>query len=288
MKEKKEKKQDNFFHRLRNKYRLSILNDQTYEEVLKFRLSRMNVIILVGGFAIALMLLVTMLIAFTPIREFIPGYPDGRTRKGYINNALKVDSLEKEIKNWQLYYNNISIILNGGEPIAVESKPDTNRRYSNINFSKSGEDSLLRQQIEADNLYNLTASVNENSKQQSIFFIPPIKGVVINHYNPFQNHYGIDLVAAPNEVVLAVADGTVIISSWTLETGFTIGIQHKNNYISFYKHNSKLLKRQGERVNSGEAIAIIGNSGELTTGPHLHFELWHDGTPVDPAKYIHF
>lgn len=288
MKKKKDKNKTSFFRKLRYKYRLSILNDQTYEEVLKFRLSRMNVIIFIGGFAITLILLVILLIAFTPIREFIPGYPDGKTRKGYIENALKVDSLEREMNNWLQYYENISIVLNGGEPRTIESKPDTSRKYSNIDFSKSEEDSLLRLQIEADNMYNLSSNYNDNSKQQSIFFLPPIKGVTINHYNPLQNHYGIDLVASPNEVVLAVADGTVVLSSWTLETGFTIGIQHKNNYISFYKHNSKLIKKQGERVRAGETIAIIGNSGELTTGPHLHFELWHNGNPIDPSKYIHF
>lgn len=288
MSDKKEKKRNRVIQKLRHKYRLSIRNDQTYEEVLKFQLSRMNVIILVGGFAIALMLLVTLLIAFTPIREFIPGYPDGKTRKGYITNALKVDSLEKVIQNWQVYYDNISILLNNGEPVVYESKPANGQKYTNIDFSKSVDDSLLRMQIEADNMYNLSTSLEDTDNQQNIFFIPPIKGVVINHYNPLQSHYGIDLVAAQNEVVLAVADGTVMISSWTLETGYTIGIQHKSSYISFYKHNSKLLKQQGERVNAGEPIAIIGNSGELTTGPHLHFELWHNGSPVDPAKFIHF
>lgn len=288
MNEKKGKNHSKFFQKLRNKYRLSILNDQTYEEVLKFRLSRMNVIILVGGFTIALILLVTLLIAFTPIREFIPGYPDGKTRKGYIENALKVDSLERQMDNWQKYYDNISVLLNGGEPRSVESKPDPTRKYSNITFEKSVEDSLLRMQVEADNMYNLSTTIEETNKQQNLFFLPPIKGVVINHYNPLQNHYGIDLVASPNEVVLAIADGTVVLSSWTLETGYTIAIQHNNNYLSFYKHNSKLLKRQGERVRAGETIAIIGNSGELTTGPHLHFELWHNCNPLDPSKYINF
>ena len=115
-----------------------------------------------------------------------------------------------------------------------------------------------------------------------------MKGVVTNHYDPPQNHYGIDLVAAPNEVVLAVANGTIVLSGWTLETGYTLSIQHENNFISVYKHNSKLLKHQGDRVKAGEAIAIIGNSGELTTGPHLHFELWQNGNSVDPTKFIHF
>ncbi|MBQ9471122.1 MAG: M23 family metallopeptidase [Bacteroidales bacterium] len=274
--------------RLRSKYRLSILNDQTYEEVVKLRVSWLNIIIALGGFALALILLVTLLIAFTPIRELIPGYPDGNTRKGYIANALKADSLEARMTEWQRYYETISIILNDGQPRAVNITPDSGHKYKNLDFSKSIEDSLLRQEIETENIYNIAELNNNGSSGTNIFFLPPIKGVVINHYNPHQNHYGIDLVAPPNEVVLAIADGTVILSSWALETGHTMAIQHKNNYISFYKHNSKLLKRQGERVKAGETIAIIGNSGELTTGPHLHFELWYDCSPLDPAEFIHF
>lgn len=282
------KKRVKIFRNLWDKYRLTIYNDQTFEEVWQLRLSRMNVIIFFGGFAIALVISVTVLIAFTPIREFIPGYPDGKTRKGYVQNALKVDSLERVLDQWRDYYSNINVILNGGEPHSIESKPDTSKRYKSIEFSKSEEDSLLRMQIEADEMYNLSFNYSETNKQKTIYFIPPVKGVVTNGYNPLVYHYGIDLVAAPNEVVLSIAKGTIILSNWTLETGYTLSIQHDNNFISVYKHNSKLLKRQGDRVEAGEAIAIIGNSGELTTGPHLHFELWQNGHSVDPAKFINF
>lgn len=282
------KKRVRIFRNLWDKYRLSIYNDQTYEEVWQLRLSRMNVIIFFGGFAIALVLGVTVLIAFTPIREFIPGYPDGKTRKGYVQNALRVDSLERVLDEWKNYYANINVILNGGEPHSIESRPDTSKHYKSIEFSKSEEDSLLRMQIEADEMYNLSFNYSGNSRVSTPYFIPPVKGVVTNAYNPRINHYGIDLVAAPNEVVLAIANGTIVLSNWTLETGYTLTVQHENSFISVYKHNSKLLKRQGDRVEAGEAIAIIGNSGELTTGPHLHFELWQNGNAVDPAKFIHF
>ncbi|MGD9978152.1 MAG: M23 family metallopeptidase [Bacteroidales bacterium] len=282
------KKKVRIFRNLWSKYRLSIYNDQTFEEVWQLRLSRMNVLIFFGGFAIALIVGVTVLIAFTPIREFIPGYPDGKTRKGYVQNALKVDSLENVLNQWKNYYSNINVILNGGEPQSIDSKQDTSKRYKSIEFTKSEEDSLLRQQIEADEMYNLSFNYSQENKSNTIYFIPPVKGVVTNHYDPPQNHYGIDLVAAPNEVVLAVANGTIVLSGWTLETGYTLSIQHENNFISVYKHNSKLLKHQGDRVKAGEAIAIIGNSGELTTGPHLHFELWQNGNSVDPTKFIHF
>lgn len=282
------KRKIKIFRNFRNKYRLSILNDETFEEVWQYRLSRMNVIIAVGGFAIFLIIMVSVLIAFTPLREFIPGYPDGETRKGYVKNALRADSLERVLKQWENYYANINTILNGGVPLTIESKADTAKHSRTVEYARSKEDSLLRNQIEADQMYNLSFNSSGNTKTNTFFFIPPVKGIVTNRYSPLQNHYGIDLVAAPNEVVLAVAKGTVILADWTIETGYTIAVQHENNFISVYKHNSKLLKRQGDVVGAGDAIAIIGNSGELTTGPHLHFELWQNGNTLDPSKFIHF
>jgi len=281
------KKFNKIFRNLWNKYRLSIYNEDTYEAVWQLRLSRMNVIVFLGGFAIVLVALVTVLIAFTPLREFIPGYPDSKTRKGYVENALKIDSLERVIVKWQRYYEDINILLNGGEPLTGrEIKPDTLMRSSKIDLSRSDEDSLLRLQIESNEMFNLSIGTPQEDNKRIPFFIPPVKGIITNKYNPSNKHYGIDLVAAPNEVVLAVAKGTVVISTWSLETGYTIAIQHEDGFISVYKHNSRLLKKQGEMVATGDAIAIIGNSGELTTGPHLHFELWHNGAPVDPSKFI--
>ncbi|MEW5845482.1 MAG: M23 family metallopeptidase [Bacteroidota bacterium] len=283
------KKKIKIFKNLWNKYRLSIYNEETYEEVWQLRLSRMNVIVFFGGFSIVLVALVSILIAFTPLREFIPGYPDSQTRKGYVKNALKVDSLERVVAQWQRYYEDINILLNGGEPLTVrETTTDSVKRTSRVELSRSEEDSLLRLQIESDEMFNLSVGTNTNSKSNIPFFIPPVKGIVTNKYNPSKNHYGIDLVAGPNEGVLAIAKGTVILSTWSLETGYTITIQHEEGFLSVYKHNSKLLKRQGEFVNAGDVIAIVGNSGELTTGPHLHFELWHHGASVDPAKFIKF
>jgi len=283
------KKKVKIFKNLWNKYRLSIFNEENYEEVWQLRLSRMNVIVFFGGFSILLIALVSVLIAFTPLREFIPGYPDSQTRKGYVKNALKVDSLERVVAQWQRYYEDINILLNGGEPLSGrQTAIDTVKPTTKVELSPSEEDSLLRMQIESDEMFNLSVGSSTAKKSNIPFFIPPVKGVVTNKYNPSKNHYGVDLVAGPNEGVLAIAKGTVILSTWSLETGYTIAIQHEEGFLSVYKHNSKLLKRQGEFVNSGDVIAIIGNSGELTTGPHLHFELWHHGATVDPAKYIKF
>jgi murein DD-endopeptidase MepM/ murein hydrolase activator NlpD len=283
------KKKVKIFKNLWNKYRLSIFNEENYEEVWQLRLSRMNVIVFFGGFSILLIALVAVLIAFTPLREFIPGYPDSQTRKGYVKNALKVDSLERVVAQWQRYYEDISILLNGGEPLTGrQTVVDTVKPTTKVELSPSEEDSLLRMQIESDEMFNLSLGTSIAKKSNTPLFIPPVKGIITNTYNPSKNHYGIDLVAGPNEGVLAIAKGTVILSTWSLETGHTIAIQHEEGFISIYKHNSKLMKRQGEFVNSGDVIAIIGNSGELTTGPHLHFELWHHGATVDPTKYIKF
>ncbi len=284
------KEKQKYLDKLKSKYRLNILNDESFEEVWTMRLSRLNVIAFIGTIAILIVTLVIVLIAFTPLREFIPGYPDGNTRRNIVINALRVDSLERELKQWTNYYNNINQILTGGEPTSIISKPDSSVKYKEIRFTRSIEDSLLRLQIEEEEMYNL--SVFDGRKKGTsignILFFTPVKGVITSGFNVQQSHFGVDVVAAPNEAVLAVADGAVILSTWTLETGNVIQIQHEDNLISVYKHNSQLLKRQGSRVKAGETIAIIGNSGELTTGPHLHFELWYDGNPIDPQKYIKF
>lgn len=285
-----EKPKTKYIHKLKSKYRLSIYNDQTFEEVWFMRLSRLNVISVVGGLAILLIVMVTTLIAFTPIREFIPGYPDGTTRRYIYQNALKTDSLERELQQWKIYLSNLHTILRGESPDNLESVPDTSIRYREIRFTRSVEDSLLRLQIESEELYNLSVIdiKRTNDRITRLHFFPPVKGVITNSFNVQKGHLGVDVVAPPNEVIVAIADGTVTFSSWTLETGYVLQIQHEDNLLSVYKHNSKLLKRAGTQVKAGEAIAIIGNSGELTTGPHLHFELWHNGTAINPEQYIVF
>ncbi|MBN1990605.1 MAG: M23 family metallopeptidase [Bacteroidales bacterium] len=286
-----ENKKKRYISKLKSKYRLSIYNDQTFEEVWVMRLSRLNVIALFGGTALFIIAMVTILIAFTPIREFIPGYPDGNTRRTIVHNALRADSLERQIAQWDIYLKHLKVVINGGELQQFGEVKDTVARNKDIKFTRSAEDSLLRAQIEEEELYNLSVFEDKRgggSDFSSKLFIAPVKGVVTNSFDEKQGHFGTDLVASPNEVVVAVADGVVTLSSWTLDTGFVIQLQHDGNLLSVYKHNSKLLKKQGARVKAGEAIAIIGNSGELSTGPHLHFEMWYNGTPVNSEKYIVF
>lgn len=279
-----------FLKSLHHKYRFIIYNDHSYEEVVSVRLTKLNIFSIIGTSAILLIALVTVLIAFTPIREFIPGYPDGSMRRDMIMNAILLDSLENELRIREQFVENIRDILAGREPRIFEYKPDTTIRIEDIRFSRSEQDSILRAQIEGEEQFNLLVSHDMALPGSVSFshFLPPTKGLIINRFNPEQNHYGVDLVTEVNQPVLAVMNGTVTFANWTLETGYVIQIQHDNNFLSWYKHNAELLKRVGDYVNAGEAIAIVGNSGELSTGPHLHFELWQNGAPLNPENYILF
>jgi len=284
------KKRKTFFQKLRHKYRLSIYRDETYEEVLNLRLSRMNVLAW-GGLTVFLFLaIVISIIVYTPVREFIPGYPDENTIRYSLANKQRLDSLDIELARRDLYIENVNRIVSGKEPKNYDNLGDTNLNYDDINFSRSVEDSLLREYFEQENKF----SINNNGSKRplkgisQVHFFPPVKGLVTNSFNTVKNHYGTDIVAGSNEIVKSTLDGTVIMASWTLETGWVIQIQHENNLISLYKHNAELLKRVGDYVKVGEPIAIIGNSGELTTGPHLHFELWYNGIPLNPEDYISF
>ncbi len=276
--------------RFRNKYRLSIFRGESYQEVLNLKLSRLDVIMIIGGLTFIFLAIVVLIIAFTPVRELIPGYPDENTVRNIRMNYILLDSLEKEIEKRDRYFANLNLIISGKEPDEHEEIVDTNISYGSISFSKSTEDSMLRSLIEQDDQYSL--SIIDNKRQiasiSKIHFFSPIKGIITNSFNPRNNHYGTDIVAAPNQVVKAVLDGTITMATWTLDLGWIIQIQHENNLLSVYAHNAELLKKSGEYVKAGEPIAIIGNSGELTTGPHLHFELWHNGTPLNPEDFVFF
>ncbi len=277
----------------KHRFRITIYNDHTFEEIWQTRLTKLGTFTLIGAVIISLIALTTILIAFTNLREFIPGYPDGNMKRNIIMTAYRLDSLENELHIRDQYFSNINAIISGEEPVDFQSLQDTSKSYENITFSKSAEDSLLRIQIEQEEQYNLsTSEYEENNKESKIInqhFFTPLKGIVSSKFSPVDNHFGTDIIAEPKSIVSAVLDGTVIMAGWTLEAGYIIEIQHGNNIISVYKHNTELLKDIGTVVSAGETISIIGNSGELyTSGPHLHFELWHNGTPIDPEKYIIF
>lgn len=290
-----ERKQElrSFYEKLLYRYRLSIYRDETYEEVLNLTLTRWNVIVWGSIIGLLFLFIVVSIIVYTPVREFIPGYPDENTRKSIVSNKLRLDSLEYELKLRDKYFDNLNRIISGKEPINYDNVEDTARKYKDIKFTRSSEDSVLREYFKQEEEFSFV-EVKEKELVKStggisqIHFFPPVRGLVTNSFNSSQNHYGTDIVAGANEVVKSVLEGTILMATWTLETGWVIQVQHNNNLISIYKHNSELLKRVGDFVGAGEPIAIIGNSGELTTGPHLHFELWYNGIPLNPEDYISF
>jgi murein DD-endopeptidase MepM/ murein hydrolase activator NlpD len=273
----------------RDKYRLGIYNDTTYEQVFHFRLKGREVLVVLVISIFCLVGLNTFFIAFTPIREFIPGYPDKNTRRVMQNNVLKIDSLENEIAEWTHYWNNSIRVLSGNSTQIVQNPPDSNVVNKSFIDVRSKQDSLFRERIEKEERFDFNDNFSKKNKSISeLHFMTPLRGKITSRFNIGENHFGIDIVSSPNDVVVATLDGTVIVSEWMLETGNTILIQHNDNIISAYKHNAKLLKKQGSKVKAGDAIAIMGNSGELTYGPHLHFELWSNGVPIDPEHFIVF
>jgi len=278
------------FKTLSHKYRLVFFNDQTFEEIWHLRLSPLNVMSLIGTLSLLATALILVVLLFTPLREFLPGYPNEEARRSIYAQMYTLDSLELEVRNRNDYLTALLRVISEEDTITT-AQPQVRDSlvYKKIEFRKSAEDSLFRKQIEVEERFNVALSVSgEGENLSRLYFFPPIKGLLINKFDKAQCHLGVDLVAAPNEMVKSVLDGTVVMASWTLDTGYVIMIQHNNNILTVYKHNARLLGRIGNRVRAGEVIAIVGNSGEETTGPHLHFELWENGVAVDPEDYIQF
>ncbi len=286
---KKKRKRKEIRQKLLHKYRLVILNENTYEEKISFKLSRLNVFITGSLFIVCLIGLTTLLIAFTPLREYIPGYSSTKLKKQAIELTYKTDSLVTVLNYTNKYLDNIRKVLNGDitnnkinrDSIFEQFKLDP----SSIDLTPIKEDSILRAQVALEDKYNLFEKNTENVHQ---ILFAPINGTISQEYDFDKRHYAIDIVATKGTPVKSVADGIVIFSEWTSETGFVIILEHKNGLLSVYKHNGSLNKSQGDLVQAGEVIASVGNTGELTTGPHLHFELWNNGSPVNPKDYIDF
>ncbi|MDP5230415.1 MAG: M23 family metallopeptidase [Cellulophaga sp.] len=286
---KKKKKRKEIKRKLLHKYRLVILNENTFEEKISFKLSRLNVFITGSLFIIALIGLTTVLIAFTPLREYIPGYSSTKLKKEATELTYKTDSLVTVLNYTNKYLDNIRKVLNGDiannkinrDSIIEQFKIDP----SSIDLTPIKEDSILRAQVALEDKYNL---FEKNTKDVSQILFSPLSGSISQDYDVDIKHFAIDIVAAKGTPVKSVADGIVIFSEWTSETGYVILLEHKDGLLSVYKHNGSLSKSQGDLVKAGEVIASVGNTGELTTGPHLHFELWNNGSPVNPRNFIDF
>jgi len=286
---KKKAKRKQLKKKLLHKYRLVILNEDTFEERVSFKLSRLNVFVVSTLFAFLLVAGTTLLIAFTPLREYIPGYSSTRLKKQAIDNAVKVDSLQLVLEENILYQNNIRKALTGEVQIGDVNKDSLLEQFrldaATLDLSPNREDSLLRQQVANEDKFNIFESATSNG---NFVLFPPVMGTISHGYNAQEKHYAIDIIAPNGSPVKAVEDGTVIFAEWTADTGYVIIIEHAFGLTSVYKHNGSLTKSQGDLVKSGEVIATVGNTGELTTGPHLHFELWSEGYPVNPINYIDF
>ena len=273
---------------LKHKYRFSIYNDTTYKQLWHIRLSKLEALILLNVIIVAIIAFVIVMIAFTPLREFIPGYPSDKTRSEIVRNALRADSLETVISKWELQLVNLNRIVEGKDPIPVESQISDSLLHAKTLISRhSKEDSLLRLEVERE-IKAGDVDKKEHTVLNTMNFFPPVKGIVTDKFDHQNGHFATDIVTAQNAPIASVLEGTVIMAAWTNDTGNVIQIQHKNNVLSIYKHCAKLLKKPGDNVKVGEIIAFVGNSGMLSSGAHLHFELWYNGVPVDPERYIIF
>lgn len=283
-----ENKKRNFFNKWKDQYRLTIFNDSTFQSVFSIKLNRLKVFAFVAIFSSVIVFIVTFIIAGTPLKEYIPGYPDAKQRKMIIDNDVKIDSLEIELAKRDAFFEGIKSIVAGEVP-SDNINTDSVSGAKEINFKAYNHDSVFQDELLAEQV-NLSLQGNSPKKTalSQIHFYVPVKGIITEKFNTSSEHYGVDLVSDPNARISSILEGTVIFAGWTLETGYVIYIQHDADLVSVYKHNAELLKSTGDKVKAGEAIAIIGNSGEFSTGPHLHFELWHHGIALNPQQYIDF
>ncbi len=295
MEDKKISKWQQFRERMRHTYRLVVMTTDSFEEVASYRISLMNVYLLLSSVLVIVGLVVISAIAFTPLKKYIPGYGDASKDEVVQEAYQRISELEKSLEARLAYEENIKKMLIGdvqtvdevpeGEATPVDSLSEV---------LPSEKEQQLKQELRLEDVADAAQTPKTVSflprdiPLEQLYFIAPVTGEVSSGYMPESEHFGIDILSPKNTAVKAAADGYIFLADWTLETGNTIGIQHSNNTITFYKHNSVNLKKAGSYVKAGEAVAIIGNTGTLSSGPHLHFELWHKGKPVDPTEYIRF
>lgn len=278
-----------FWKRIRFKYKLSFINENTLEEVWSFRLSQLSVFISLGVFAFSLVAFTAFIIIMTPIRNYLPGYLDVEVRKEIVQNALRADSLERMIEIQNLYLKNVTGIISGTIELDSIREIDSLARVdADFEIPRSPEEEEYVKNFEQEEKYNLAVLNTNPLPMDGLFFYKPVNGVISSHYQADIHHFGVDIAAASKESVLATLDGTVMYAGYDPNQGNVIQLQHKNGFVSVYKHNELLLKEPGEQVVAGEAIALVGNTGKLSTGPHLHFELWYNGKPVNPEDFIVF
>lgn len=286
----KKNKNGSLWDRLRRRYQFNVMNEETYEVKSVLTISILNIVIWTGIAFLLMGFLTYLMISFTPLKQYIPGYGKIDEREMVLSQQFLVDSLEIRTEQNNLKLKIIEKILSGDFDTMGYTEDLFAGNYDSLNlFSDSKEDSILRSEVELRERFSI---FDDNEAEafsiSNISFFPPLKGTVSDTFNAKNNHFGIDVIAGSNKEVKSVYQGTVVFAEFTVETGYIIGIQHSNDLFSVYKHNSKLNKKSGDEVKQGEVIAVAGNTGELSSGPHLHFELWYKGEAVDPSKYINF
>ena len=271
-------------------YRLSLVEDQTHRKIRAWKVTKLGLVLGGATALVAVFLLMYALLALTPLKTAIPGYPDAKSRRDAVQNAIKIDSLENAITRWEFYAGNLSKVLTGQEEIDRESvaKGEVAEKLSKEAADKLAiQDSLLREKVREEEQFGVSGNKERDLPITGMHFFTPVKGVISNKFDMVM-HPALDITAPAGTIISSVLDGTVVFAGWDDESGYTMQIQHKGNIISTYKHNQKLLRKVGEKVNAGTPIALLGNTGSLTTGDHLHFELWYNGEAIDPTIYINF
>ena len=286
---KNQKQNKTFLKRIFNDYKVVVSSEDTFEEKLSFKASKINAFIIMLLYSIILIAFTISIVFFTQLREMVPGYSSSDLLNRAIYLTKKTDSLEQQIALNNKFYKSIEDVLSGNVDEFIsrdELSIDSNLISTDIfTISPNLQDSILRQYVENEDKFNLTN--NELVIENKMFF-SPIKGEITQSFNFNENHFAIDIAADIGTPVKSVLDGKIIFSEWSLETGYVVVIDHGENIISVYKHNSKTLKEQNDFVQAGEVIAYSGNQGNLSSGPHLHFELWKNGTPIDPEPLLNF
>ncbi len=287
MKNKKENK--GFFKKLFNDYKVVVSSEDTFEEKLAFKASKINVFILMLVCSVILISFTISIVFFTQLRELVPGYSSSDLLNRAIYLTQKTDSLERQIELNNKFYKSIEDVLSGKtdefierDNITIDSSLNEKNFFS---ISPNFEDSILRNYVDSQDKFNLTK--NELVIENKMFF-SPIKGDITQAFNFEENHFAIDIAADIGTPVKSILDGKILFSEWSVDTGHVIIVDHGDNIVSVYKHNSKSLKEQNDFVQAGEVIAYSGNQGSLSSGPHLHFELWKNGTPIDPEPLLNF
>lgn len=278
-------------HNIHVKYRISVINEDTFDEVRRVRLSVFNSVLITVILLLLSGSIVLSLVWFTPLREYVPGYPNSATQSMMVDNARQVDSLLMELDQQEVYINGIKQILKGDIPVYNDSTSATTKQHIlDVAKMEASEKELdFRDSIQAEEQYNLGLfDLAAEPKLTNILLLSPVKGLITSGFDADMRHYGVDIATQEREPILAVAAGTVILVDYSITGGNIISIQHPNNLISTYRHAASISKRIGDKIRSGEVIGTVGNTGSLSTGTHLHLEIWQNGAPIDPQTLIVF